>query len=126
MPFGGVPASGNSVITPVVVTLPILFESDSTNQRLASGPTVISVGWLASVGIGNSMRSPAGVIRPILFAADSVNQRLPSGPDVMPVGPRPAGIGNSEIMPAVLIRPILSVPVNQRALASPPLMSRAK
>src|SRR5207244_6484266 len=55
-----------------------------------SGPTAMSVGWLAAVGTANSVTTPAVVIRPILLPACSVNHRLPSGPAVIPVGVLPA------------------------------------
>ena len=72
----------NSVTTPAGVMRPIPLPSGSVNQRLPSGPDVMSSGlapgempWL------NSVTAPVGVIRPI--PAPSTNQRLPSGPRVM-------------------------------------------
>jgi len=53
-------------------------------QRLPSGPAVMSVSWLlAEVPALNSVTTPSGVIRPIRLSVSSVNQRLPSGPAVM-------------------------------------------
>src|SRR5208337_3807211 len=68
------------------VTRPILLPLSSVNQRLPSGPAVISTGVLPGVGIAYSAMMPAGVIRPIRLALLSVNQRLPSGPAVISTG----------------------------------------
>jgi hypothetical protein len=62
---------------------PIAPVPASANQRLPSGPAVISLGWLPN-GSENCVTTPAGVIRPIRSARVSVNQRLPSGPRVIP------------------------------------------
>src|SRR5207248_6448238 len=61
----------NSVSTPLVVILPILF--DSRNHKLPSGPTVMSNGFL-KVG-PYSVTTPAGVILPIILAKGA---KLPS------------------------------------------------
>ena len=73
--------------------LVILF--DCVNQILPSGPDVIPMGILPTVGMGNSVTAPAVVILPSLggFVA-IVNHRLPSGPDVIPYGPNPIPIGS--------------------------------
>src|SRR2546426_7013076 len=76
----------NSVITPAVVILPILFAFSSSNHKFPSGPAVIPAGPGGPVGIENSVITPAVVIFPILFPPNSVNQRLPSGPAVIRVG----------------------------------------
>src|SRR5262249_55604905 len=69
----------------------------SVNQRLPSGPAVISAGALAVVRPAeNSVMTPAVVIRPMAWR--SVNQRLPSGPRVIPMGwPLVVGMPNSRI-----------------------------
>ena len=94
--LGAMPTE-NSVITPAGVIRPIRSGNCSVNQRLPSGPAVISAGWPPGVmPAENSVITPAGVIRPIRPARDSVNQRLPSGPRVIPKGLLlAAGIGNS-------------------------------
>jgi len=53
------------VATAPVATCPI-SPLTPLNQRLLSGPAVISRGMLLAVGIENSAIFPAGVIRPIL------------------------------------------------------------
>src|SRR5216683_2994624 len=103
------------------------------NQRLPSGPTVMTVRPLAEVGTGNSVIVPLGVIRPIWFPMVSVNQRLPSGPAMMPIGPAvlpskplvPVGRGNSLMLPSGVMRPILFpwYSVNQRLSSGPAVMA---
>ena len=64
---------------------------DSVNQRLPSGPSVMSSGEALS-SLGNSVTTPAGVMRPMRLPEvppNSANQRLPSGPRAMPTGPAP-------------------------------------
>src|SRR5450755_1196522 len=102
-------------MVPVGVIRPILLglASASVNQRLPSGPNVMSFGWLVpdwllAGATGNSVTLPAGVMRPILFPPHSVNQRLPSGPAVMPHGKLDAvGTGSSVMTPAGVILPML-------------------
>ena len=79
-------------MTPAVVMRPILLPGVSVNQRLPSGPAVMSSGEWLPAGVGNSVTAPEGVIRPIL-PSDSANQRLPSGPGAIPSGSaaRPVG-----------------------------------
>src|SRR5262249_59419060 len=86
----------NCVMTPAGVIRPIAPFS-SVNQRLPSGPAVISAGELpVERPVENSVMTPAGVIRPMAWR--SVNQRLPSGPRVIPMGwPLGVGIPNSRI-----------------------------
>src|SRR5262249_60041633 len=93
--WGGMPAE-NSVIPPGGVIRPIRLLPNSANQRLPSGPAVISAGSLRN-GSENWVTTPAGVIRPIRSARVSANQRLPSGPRVIPsgLGVTVSGIGNS-------------------------------
>ena len=65
------------------------FPKGSVNQRLPSGPSVMSSGDALS-SLGNSVTTPAGVMRPMWLPEvppNSANQRLPSGPAVMPTGP---------------------------------------
>jgi hypothetical protein len=70
MPFGvcssekpGVRPALNSVIVPLVVTLPIPGSTPSSvNHRLPSGPAVMSPGALASVRGTNSVMRGVGVI----------------------------------------------------------------
>src|SRR5215471_5456708 len=105
IPKGDDPAempAANSVNAPAVVRRPIRPpRPNSVNQRLPSGPVVISSGVLPTLAT-TSVMTPAGVIRPITLKLASVNQRLPSGPVVIPVtlppGERPAE--NSVTTPA--------------------------
>ena len=64
-----------SVTSPVVVIRPICPAAGSVNQRLPSGPGVMSPGWLNLALMGNSMIAMSRVICPILSALppDSVN-----------------------------------------------------
>src|SRR5271157_3784973 len=106
------------------VTRPIRSPLTSVNQRLPSGPAVISSGPLLGVMPAlNSVTVPPGVIRPIRSPLASVNQRLPSGPAVIPrgslLGVMPAL--NSVTVPPGVIRPIRSPEnsVNQRLPSGP-------
>ena len=76
---------------------PICLASDSVNQRLPSGPAVITKATLPAVGTGNSVMAwVVGLIIPIWLALNSVNQRLPSGPVVISLASASAvGTGNS-------------------------------
>src|SRR5262249_33222521 len=125
-----IPAA-NSVNAPAVVRRPIRPPPpNSVNQRLPSGPVVISSGVVPTRATASVM-TPAGVIRPIRLKFASVNQRLPSGPVVIPRtwprGERPAE--NSVMTPAGVMRPIapgtvllLGGCVNQRLPSGPAVM----
>src|SRR5438270_12167649 len=95
-------------MVPVGVIRPMLLPI-CVNQRLPSGPAVISSG--SPFRIGNSVIFPAGVILPTfasLLEEISVNQRLPSGPAVILTGKAlGVGIGNWVIFPLAVILPIL-------------------
>src|SRR5258706_403686 len=93
---------------------------DSVNHNAPSGPVVMPMDELPTVGIGNSVITPAVVMRPIL-SPSSVNHSAPAGPVVMPAG---AGTGNSVITPAVVMRPILPAnsSVNHSAPSGPCVM----
>src|SRR5262249_38205964 len=87
-------ATGNSVMSPVGVILPIKPSSPPTslsgkmNQRFPSGPAVMPPGPTRAPGTRNRRLSPLGVILSIMGSASrvksSVNQRLPSGPAAIP------------------------------------------
>src|SRR5450631_3263546 len=87
--------TANSVKAPAVVTRPTLSALYSPNQRLPSGPVVMSTGPDAGVGVRYSWSMvPSVLITPILLSVPfwvgllgpySANQRLPSGPVVMPM-----------------------------------------
>ena len=85
--------------------------SSSGNQRLPSGPAVMTSG--TPPGSGYSVTTPLVVIRPSmattsLLGGVSVNQRSPSEPVTIWNGPLPArASGNSVICPAVVTRAIL-------------------
>jgi hypothetical protein len=104
---------GNSVMTPVVVILPILLPTVSANHRLfdcagfGSGPETMAFGLLPGVGIAYSVNAPATVRRPIRLPVNSVNQIAPSGPTVGSHGTL-LGCGiscSASSTPAVLMRP---------------------
>src|SRR5215469_13599577 len=101
MLFGRLAGVGiaNSVITPSGVIRPTLLPRASVNQRLPSGPAVISQGAERGVGTGNSVSTPSGVIRPIRLPGISVNHRFPSDPAVITRGWPPAVTGNSVTAP---------------------------
>ena len=83
----GVSPALNSVIVPSGVMRPMKAGDWLTNQRLSSGPTVMSQGSLAVRPVVNSVTPPSLVTRAIApFRPDSAIQRLPSGPRVMPLG----------------------------------------
>src|SRR5579885_433410 len=137
--------TANSVMVPLGVMRPILppplqspLPTQSVNQRLPSGPAVMSQGALSgrpsALGTANSVMVPLGVMRPILLPpmqnpfesrAHSVNQRLPSGPAVMPKDPL-LGVGraNSVMVPLGVMRPIWwpGYSVNQRLPSGPAVM----
>ena len=70
-------------MVPAGVMRPIVSCPESTNQRLPSGPAVMSVGQ-SRFGLVNCVIVPEVVIRPIAF--EVVNQRSPSGPAAMAAG----------------------------------------
>jgi hypothetical protein len=106
------------VITPAVVTRPILLPCVSVNQRFPSGPET-TVCAPPAVGGTNVIATPDVVTRviPLLPAY----QRFPSGPVVMLSDwPTPPAIGNEVIVPEVVLR--LTLPfqsVNQTAPSGP-------
>ena len=114
--------SGNSVMVPVGVILPILLAVPSENQRFPSAPTVMFQG---SRRPSESCHWVDDALR--RDAADAVarcctNQRAPSGPAVMPSGRLSEwGRLNSVITPSVVMRPILLRPasVNQMLPSAP-------
>ncbi len=75
------------MITPSVVTRPILPLSVSVNQSAPSGPAVIALGSLSELRpLVNSVITPSVVIRPMTAGLLPTNQRFPSGPAVMSHG----------------------------------------
>src|SRR4051812_24449412 len=93
---------GNSVMAWVVgLIIPSWLPRASANQRLPSGPAVISKGRLSTVGMGNSVMAwVVGLIIPTTLGLSTVSQRLPSGPAVIIVAPPLAtgvGVKNSLI-----------------------------
>ena len=79
----------------------------SVNQRLPSGPAVMSRGRVLFVGRAYSL-GPTNSSFPIWLALYSVNQRLPSGPVVISMGSLTwVGTKNSVIVPSALTRPSL-------------------
>ncbi len=103
----------------------------SVNQRLPSGPAVMSVGWellVSPAAAPKTVATPAGVMRPIPPGSlSSVYQRLPSGPAAMLVGSLSVTpVGNSVMTPAGVMRPMrpgFDFSVNQRAPSGPAVMS---
>ena len=78
-----------SVITPLVVILPILpilSPLASVNYMLPSGPRVMEVAHDPAVGIGNSVMAPVGVMRLTRFPVSSINHIFPSAPLAIPCG----------------------------------------
>src|SRR5579885_3335914 len=63
-----------------VVMYPILFPSNSVNQRVPSGLARKDEGQLLGVETENSVIVPSVVMRPSLLLWRSATQRLPSGP----------------------------------------------
>src|SRR5271157_4767193 len=63
----------------------------SVNQRLPSGPTVISLGERPDGRAIVLMTLVSGWITPIRFKPLKANQTLPSGPTVIPLGALPGG-----------------------------------
>src|SRR5262245_28658421 len=118
MPWGVPKALGTGnplMVVPVGVMLPIWLPSESVNQRLPSGPAVISKDVVKLMGSWNSVKAPDGVICPILPGPDSVNQRLglPVGPAVMPQGMLEAvGIVNSVMLAVAPARPTYPPPTS--------------
>ena len=98
------------------------------NQRLPSGPAMISLGSLGSLlsaERGNSVMAPCMVMRPIFWLEDSVNQRFPSGPAVIPKGSLiGVGRGNSVMAPCGVTRPISLFSVNQRFPSGPAVIPK--
>ena len=97
MPMGWLPAAtGNSVIAPAGVILPMKFAMLSVNHRLPSGPLTIWFGRRAP-GTGNSVSVPPVLMRPMARRSISVNHKLPSGPVTIPRGlaAGPGGIRKS-------------------------------
>ena len=82
MPIGTEPAvipTLNSVMTPAGVIRPMRLPLDSVNQRLPSGPRVMSKGSAGDVRPTlNSVTTPSGVMRPIPGMFASVNHRFPT------------------------------------------------
>src|SRR5207247_7326136 len=75
-------------IDPDVVILPTEPPvEDSVNQRLPSGPAVISMGWVWLAFRLYSVKVLEVVTLAILFAERSVNQIRPSGPSAKLVVP---------------------------------------
>ena len=68
--------------TPLVFMTPILLTPGSLNQRLPSGPTVMSCGMLSGDGRANCVTTPEGVTRAMASPSYSHIQTLPSGPSV--------------------------------------------
>src|SRR5258708_34898727 len=83
---------------------PILPVCNSVNHSAPSGPILMPMGPLLTVGIGNSVITPAVVMRPMLLLF--TNHSAPSRPAVVPIGALAVpGIGNSVITPAGGPRP---------------------
>ena len=82
-------------MTPLGVMRPTLCTLGSVNQRLPSGPAVMSNG-LPVTGKGNSVMTPAVVMRPMRFPNCSVNHRCPSGPVTISAG-LPDTVGNGNV-----------------------------
>ena len=68
--------------TPFVFMSAILLTPGSLNQRLPSGPTVMSCGRLSGCGRANCVTTPEGVTRAMASPSYSQTQTLPSGPSV--------------------------------------------
>ena len=73
---------------------PILFPTNSVNQRYPSGPVTMAWGDDDAVGMVNSVKPnggwpSGGTTRTISLRFWSANQMLPSGPMVIPRGPAP-------------------------------------
>src|SRR5262249_42907650 len=71
-------------LTVVSAKRPILPVCNSVNHSAPSGPILIAMGPLLTVGIANSVITPAVVMRPMLLLF--TNHNAPSGPVVMPEG----------------------------------------
>src|SRR5438270_159248 len=92
------------------LSIPILPESTSVNQRLPAGPAAIREAAAPAVGMGNSVMTwLAGLIMPILLLVPklphwySANQRLPSGPAVIPSGRLPLPLGTESSVMAWVV-----------------------
>src|SRR2546425_12295619 len=97
----GLPSAGKEVNVLVEgLYLQILLPGRSVNQRLRSGPVVMTVGPPAPVKL-NSVMAPEGVTFPIREKKPEINQIFPSGPAVTLTGMELAvGRANSVITPA--------------------------